>query len=349
MDIESSHLWTSKPNAGLDGLRVQSPRPLAELDSTSCLIRIDAVSLNFRDVAMLTGQYPMASKNDIIPCSDAAGTVVRTGSGVTQFAVGDPVCTLFNPSHQSGYFKPETRQYSLGSSLDGVLRKYAVMDEKALVTPPKNITSQQASTLSCAATTAWNAFYGISGRSLKSGDYVLTQGTGGVSLFAIQIALAAGAIVIATTSSAEKASRLKSLGVHHIINYKENPLWGEMARELTPNAAGVDHILEVGGDTTMAQSLKAIKMEGVISVIGFLGGKSDAPGTKSVDFLTSLAIVRGISVGSKEQFKALNAFIELHDIQPIVDSNVFTFDKARDAFEYLQQQNQWGKIVIQVA
>lgn len=347
-EIESSPVWTSTPNAGLDGLKFHPSRPLPELGPTSCLVEIEAVSLNYRDIAMLTGQYPMASKDDIIPCSDGSGTIIKIGSGVTQFAKGDRVCTLFNPSHQSGYFKPDTRQYSLGSSLDGVLRKYAVFDETALVAPPKNITLQQASTLPCAATTAWNAFYGVVGRDLKAGDYVLTQGTGGVSLFAIQIALAAGATVISTTSSAEKADKLKELGVHHVINYKENPQWGEAARKLTPDSAGVDHILEVGGDTTMPQSLKAIKMEGVISIIGFLGGKSDTLGTKSVDFLTSLAIVRGISVGSKEQFKAMNAFIEEHDLQPIVDATVFPFEEARGAFEALQGQKQWGKIVIQV-
>lgn len=348
MDIKTTPAWTSTPNAGIEGLKFHPSRPLPELKDNFCLVRIDAVSLNYRDVAMVMGRYPMQSKDDIVPCSDAAATVIKVGPAVTRFNVGDRVCTLFNPSHQSGYFKPDTRQYSLGSSSDGVLRKYAVFDETALVAPPKNITQLQASTLSCAAVTAWNAFYGIADRSLKAGDYVLTQGTGGVSLFAIQIALAAGANVIATTSSSAKADRLKALGVHHVINYREDPRWGETARQLTPDKAGVDHILEVVGDSSMSQSLKAIKMEGVISIIGFLGGKIDRPNWGSVDFLSSLAIVRGTSVGSKQQFEALNSFIESHNIQPIVDPNVFAFEDASRAFQYLWDQKQWGKVVIRI-
>ncbi|KAH8689058.1 alcohol dehydrogenase [Talaromyces proteolyticus] len=348
MDIKTSPVWILEPKEGFEGLKLHPSQPLPELNDHSCLIQIDAVSLNYRDVAIPKGQYPMAFRGRIIPCSDGAATVIKTGPAVTRFAIGDRVCTLFNPSHQSGYFTPDTRKYSLGSSADGTLRKYAVFHETALVSQPKNITSLQAATLPCAGVTAWNAFYGIADRKLQPGSYVLTQGTGGVSLIAIQIALAVGATVIATTSSPEKANRLKEMGVQHVINYRETPNWGEVARQLTPENRGVDHILEVGGEATIRQSLKAIKMEGVISIIGFLGGANNAPQCSFQECLSTLAIVRGTSVGSKEQFKELNAFIQSHNIQPIVDSNVFDFQDAPRAFQYLWDQKQWGKVVIHI-
>jgi NADPH:quinone reductase-like Zn-dependent oxidoreductase len=160
----------------------------------------------------------------------------------------------------------------LGGSVDGTLREYAAFDEQGLVHMPSNLNFLEASTLTCAALTAWNALYGLESRGLKPGQTVLTQGTGGVSIFALQFAKAAGARVIATTSSDKKAELLKKYGADHVINYKETPNWGETAKSLTPGGAGVEHVVEVGGPTTMAQSLKAVKIDGVISIIGFIGG-----------------------------------------------------------------------------
>ena len=346
--LATTPAWTSTLAAGFDGLTLHSSWRLPELNDTSCLVRIDAVSLNHRDIAIPLGTYPLPLEKDVVPCSDAAATVVATGRGVQLFAIGDRVCTLFNPSHQSGYFKPKTRQHSLGSSVDGTLRKYAVFDETALVAAPQHLGPLEAATLSCAAVTVWNAFHGIRDRSIKPGDFVLTQGTGGVSLFGAQIALATGATVIATTSSADKAALLKAMGVQYVINYREDRNWGETARSLTPEHAGVDHILDVGGDVTLPQSLRAIKMEGVITVVGFLGGECDVPGLTAKNFLTSLAIIRGSSVGSKEHFEALNKFLETHKIHPVVDSKVFSFEDTPEAFRYYEKQLHWGKIVIRV-
>lgn len=210
------------------------------------------------------------------------------------------------------------------------------------------LSDEEASTLSCAGLTAWNALYGLKSKALKPGDVVLTQGTGGVSMFAVQFAVAAGATVIATTSSDEKASKLKSLGAHHVINYKTESNWGEAAKALTPDGQGVDHILEVGGPRTMAQSLKAIKMDGVISIIGFLGGGSSKDQPSFLECLNHVCIVRGILVGSRLQFEEMNLAIDANKIKPVVDSRIFKLEEAREAYEYMWDQKHFGKLVIKV-
>jgi NADPH:quinone reductase-like Zn-dependent oxidoreductase len=233
----------------------------------------------------------------------------------------------------------------LGGVLDGTLRQYGTFPESGLVTMPPSLSYLEASTLSCAALTAWNALYGI--KPLTPGDVVLTQGTGGVSIFAVQFAKAAGATVIATTSSAKKAEVLKGLGADHVLNYKEVEAWGEKAKSLTPNGEGVTHILEVGGPATMAQSLKAIKIDGVISIIGFLGGvDSKQPGF--LDCLTNICTVRGILVGSRVQFEDMNRAIEANKIKPVVDEKVFSLDEARDAYQYMWEQKHFGKLAIRI-
>lgn len=194
---------------------------------------------------------------------------------------------------------------------------------------------------------AWNALYGLESKALKQGHIVLTQGTGGVSIAAIQFAKAAGATVIATSSSADKCKYLEKLGADRVINYKETPNWGEVAKSLTPGKAGVDHILEVGGPNTMEQSLKAIKMEGVISVIGFLGGAAGEKQPSMLEALTYVCTVRGILVGSKLQFKDMNRAIDANNIHPIVDKT-FPFDQAKEAYQYLWEQKHIGKVVIQL-
>lgn len=200
-----------------------------------------------------------------MPASDGAGEVIHTGSKVSRFAVGDRVMTLFNQGHLAGSLDPKTAATGVGGVVDGALARHGVYDETGLVAIPPSLSYTEASTLPCAALTAWNALYGL--KQLMPGDVVLTQGTGGVSTFALQFALAAGATVIATTSSKEKAETLKKLGAHHVINYKETPEWGSEAKKLTPGGEGVTHVVEVGGPTTMAQSLKSIKIDGVISII----------------------------------------------------------------------------------
>lgn len=262
-----------------------------------------------------------------MPGSDGAGEVVAVGKKVTRFKVGAKVLTLFNQNHYGGSLNSQSVKSGLGGVIDGTLRQYGAFNENGLVDMPPSLTYLEGATLTCAGLTAWNALYGL--KQLKPGDVILTQGTGGVSIFALQFAKAAGATVISTTSSAKKAAILKKLGADHVINYKETPNWGEKARELTPNGEGVDNIIEVGGPGTLRQSLKAIKIDGLISIIGFLASE----GEEQPSFLEALAHicnVRGILVGSRDQFEDMNRAIEANKIQPVVDEKVFTLEQAKE-------------------
>jgi len=240
------------------------------------------------------------------------------------------VVTLFNQDHQFGPIDAAASKSGLGGCLDGTLRQYGVFSENGVVRAPKNLNPVESATLTCAGLTSWNALYGL--KPLKPGEWVLVQGTGGVSLFALQFAKAAGATVIATTSTAEKAEQLKKLGADYVINYVEDPKWGETARKLTPGGVGVDHVIEVGGAGTMTQSLECIKFEGIISIIGFLGGA--APKDNILETLSRICTVRGVYVGSRAQLEEMVAAIEANDIHPVVDQKVFTLETAREAYDY---------------
>ncbi|KAK5418847.1 hypothetical protein LTR06_002598 [Exophiala xenobiotica] len=346
----TSSRWVLKPSKGngFEGLQYQASSPIPQLGPHDCLVHLEAASLNYRDVAILQGNYPWAVKEDVVPVSDGAGVVVAVGQDVSEFRVGDKVCTLFHQGWQKGLLTPDKRATTLGTYLDGVLRQYAVFPEIGLVPIPQHLSTLESATLPCAAVTAWNALYGLEGRAMQKGQAVLVQGTGGVSLFAMQFALAAGALVIATTSSAEKETKLKALGAHHVINYKTDPDWGATAKKFSPDGQGVHHVIEVGGSSSMQQSLKAIRIEGLISLIGFLGGKDAASACSFADCLTTLSIVRGVNVGSKEQFLAMNDFMATNKIKPILDDNVFSFEQAKDAYKFLWSQKQWGKVVIRL-
>jgi len=271
--------------------------------------------------------------------------VIAIGKKVSRFEVGAKVLTLFNQAHLGGSPDPQVIKTGLGGAIDGTLRQYAVFNENGLVEMPSSLNWQEASTLSCAALTAWNSLYGL--KSLKPGDVVLTQGTGGVSLFGLQFAKAAGATVIATTSTSRKAEMLKKLGADHVINYKETPDWGEKAKALTPKGKGVDHILEVGGPVTMGQSLKAIKIDGVIALIGFVAGQAKDQPT-FLDCLTNVCTVRGILVGSRVQFEDMNLAIEADKLKPVVDEKVFKLEELKEAYKYMWEQKHFGKLTIKI-
>lgn len=331
----------------VDGLTLEAFAPIPQLGPDDCLIKVQAVSLNYRDIAMALRRYPAKYKDKVVPTSDGAGIVIGVGSNVTEFNIDDKVCNTFFLDYQDGHMTERARQTSVGGLNDGPLRKHAVFSSRALVHTPASLNAFQSSTLPCAALTAWNALHGLQGRKLQPGDWVLTQGTGGVSLFAIQFALASGAHVVATTSSDAKAEKLKAMGVQHVINYRDDPAWGETAKKLTPSGGGVQHIVEVGGEQTMAQSLKAVAPEGVISIIGFLA--SGGQQTSYWDTFVRLCIVRGINVGSRAQFKEMNRFIEEKRVVPIVDARVFEFEDAKSAYDYLEAQQFFGKVVIKVS
>jgi NADPH:quinone reductase-like Zn-dependent oxidoreductase len=349
MQAQKTSRWTVTPNGGFDGICYQEDVPLTVLGERQCLVRVEAVSLNYRDIAIALGRYPLPVNKPIVACSDAAGQVVSVGAGVTEFQIGDSVCTLFMQDHQDGIITPDIRQSTLGSQRDGVLQKYAVFEETGLVAIPSALSYIEASTLPCAAVTAWNCLFGLQSRALQPGDWVLTQGTGGVSLFAIQFAHAVGAVVIATTSSADKEKKLKALGVRHVINYASDCSWGKTARQLTPDGLGVHHVIEVGGETNMSQTLGAIRPEGIVSIVGFLGNGKVGVETPSFSVVQrQLCIVRGINVGSRKMFQEMNVFLEEHGIKPIVSTQSFDYSKSVEAFKYMEKQNFWGKIVIKM-
>lgn len=338
--------WVVKSKEkGFDGLVPQNNAPVPKVGENEVLVKLHAASLNYRDLVIPKGKYPFPLDLPVVAGSDGSGEVVEVGSKVTQFKKGDQVATLFNQGHQYGAVTIAASQTGLGGVFDGTLREYGVFSASGLVNAAKNLNAIENSTLSCAALTAWNALYGL--KPLKPGQVVLVQGTGGVSMFGLQFAKAAGATVIATTSSAAKAEKLKKLGAHHIINYKEDPNWGETARKLT-GGAGVDHIVEVGGPGTLAQSFKAIKFEGVISVIGFVGAGEGKDQPTILDTLSSICTVRGVYVGSRELMEDMIRAIEANDIHPVVDGKVFTLDKARDAYDYMWAQGHFGKVTIKI-
>lgn len=328
-----------------DGL-VYKDAPVPKVGEREVLVKLHAASLNYRDLVIPKNKYPFPLSLPVVAASDGAGEVIEVGPKVTEFKKGDHVATLFNQGHQYGDIEPPATKTGLGGVIDGTLREYGVFSEMGLVKAPKNLNSLESSTLTCAALTSWNALYGL--KPLKPGQVVLVQGTGGVSMFGLQFAKAAGATVIATTSSAAKAEKLKKLGADHIINYKDDVNWGETARKLTPEGAGVDHIIEVGGPGTLAQSFKAIKYEGVISVIGFLGGGKDKDQPTILDTLSNICTVRGVYVGSKELMKDMIRAIEANDIHPVVDDKVFTLDQAREAYDYMWAQSHIGKLTIKI-
>jgi len=343
---KTTKAWTIQGTDGFDSMVLKEDFPLPTVSDNDVLVKFHAASLNFRDLIIPMGKYPFPIKDGVVPGSDGAGEVIAVGSKVTRFQVGAKVVTLFNQGHLGGAPGPQTLETGVGGKIDGTLRQYGVFNEQGLVPMPESLNWLEGATLTCAGLTAWNALYGL--QPLKPGEYVLTQGTGGVSIFAVQFAKAAGAKVIATTSSAKKAELLKKLGADHIINYKETPNWGEEARKLTPNGEGVDHVVEVGGAATMPQSLKAIKMYGVITIIGFVGGESeDQP--SFLDCLTNVCTVRGIVVGSRVQMEEMNRAIEANKIKPAIDEKVFKLEELKEAYQYMFEQKHGGKLAISIS
>ena len=339
-------------NSGFDSIKLHEssiPQP----GPGEVQIKFHACSLNYRDLIISNGFYPLPSKPGIIPASDGAGVVSAVGEGVTALRVGDRVSPNFTPDHIGGQLTQDALMGALGGGSNGCLRQYGVFRAISCVKIPPSLSFEEAATLPCAALTAWNALYGLADRALKPGQTVLVQGTGGVSLFGAQFALAAGAKVIVTSSSNKKIATLKQhLGEKNLltINYSEIPEWGKKATELT-NGHGVDHILEVGGENTLKQSFEALAFGGSINLIGFLSkgsGSTMTAGELGMATLMKNACVRGVLIGSVEQFNAMNAAIETQQIKPIIDQ-VFEFEDVKKAYEYQWSQQHVGKVVVKVS
>lgn len=319
---------------GINGL-VNQAVPIPTPAPGEVLVNVRASSLNYRDIILLEGNASPPIPGGRIPLSDGAGEVVAIGEGVTRFKVGDRVINTFFPDWIDG---PYTGKYSQYATLeDGWLTDYRAVSAEALIRIPDALGFDEAATLPCAGITAWSALKGV-----KAGDTVLTQGTGGVSLFAVQLAKAKGARVIATTSSEAKAEQLKALGADETVNYKTHPDWSQQVRELT-GSNGADRIVEVGGPGTFEQSVKSIAVGGQVSMVGVLAGMQG-----SVDFMSmfmSQAIYRSIALGSRQDLEDLVRFITEHRISPVIDSR-YAFDDAKFAFERLMTRNIFGKVVI---
>ncbi|CAF1074653.1 unnamed protein product [Adineta steineri] len=340
-------------NTGFDSIKLCPSSTIPKPGPGEVLIKFHACSLNYRDLAISKGHYPLPMKSGIVPASDGAGEVTAVGEGVTYFKIGDRVSPNFNLDHIGGQLTEEAVASGLGGKIDGCLRPYGVFRALSCVKIPSSLSFEEAATLPCAALTAWNALYGVPDKILKPGQTVLVQGTGGVSLFGAQFALAAGAKVIVTSSSNDKIATVKKhLGEKNVltINYSEIPEWGKKAKELT-DGRGVEHILEVGGEKTLEQSLEALAFGGSISLIGFLShgsGPSMTVTDLTMGALRKNACIRAVLIGSVEQFNAMNAAIETHKIKPIIDK-VFEFEDLKNAYEYQWSQQHVGKVVVKVS
>jgi NADPH:quinone reductase-like Zn-dependent oxidoreductase len=323
---------------GLDGLRL-TERPVPEPGAHQVLVKMNAWSLNYRDLMTVTGKYNPRLKLPQVPLSDGAGEIVAVGSEVKSFKPGDRVANTFFERWISGEITDDKARTALGAGRDGVLAEYVALHEDGVIPIPENLTYTEAATLPCAGLTAWNAL--VADGKISAGDTILTLGTGGVSIFALQFARLNGARVIITSSSDEKLAKAKELGASHTLNYRQNPDWGKQIRKLA-GGRGVDLVVELGGAGTFNQSLTALKRGGHLSLIGVL-----APGTdiNIVAVLMNSIRVQGIFVGSREMFSAMNSTIELHDLHPIID-RTFGFDEVKEAFEWMEGGNHFGKICI---
>jgi len=292
---------------------------------------------------MVNGQYPLDFKPNVIPCCDMAGEIIAVGNEVEGWNIGDRVCAQIALDYLFGDIFEKDLDLILGSTIDGTLAEYKTFPAKSLVRVPESLSYEEASTLPGAGVTAFSAFMGPV--PLKGGDTVLVQGTGGVSSFALQFAVASGATVIVTSSSDRKLEIAAKLGAKHLINYKTTPDWEEEVLKIT-HGRGVDHIIEVGGPGTLVKSIKCVRFCGWIHVIGYLtsGDVSSVP----VSLLTKGVILRGVLGGPRTQFEAMNRLIEANDIKPVVDK-VFSFEEAQAAYKHLASQQHFGKVVIKVS
>lgn len=316
-------------------------RGTPKLNPTEVLVKFRAASLNYRDLLMVKGLYNPKLKMPLVPLSDGAGEVVEVGADVTKFKSGDRVMPIFNQGWIDGDIKTSRPRMALGGDIDGVLREFGAFDENGLVNIPEHLSFEAAAALPCAGVTAYNALF-ESGK-LRADDTVLLQGTGGVSIFALQFASHFGAKTVITSSSSEKLKRAEKLGADELINYEKTPDWDAEVLKLTEKA-GVDHIVEVGGAGTIERSVNAVCRGGHIAVIGVL---SQGKGLNPVSILMKAIRLQGIFVGSRKMFEDMNRTISQHRIQPVIDK-VFDFSEIKDALSYMESGSHFGKIVVKI-
>ena len=326
-----------KAPGGLDKIVIED-RPQPTAGPGELLVRVRASSLNFHDFAVVSGM--IKTPDGRIPMSDGAGEVVAVGAGVSGWNVGDQVLSTFFPNWPAGDVRLERIIGVPGDHIDGFAAEFVAMPASAFTRLPKGYSFAEAATLPCAALTAWRAL--MVEAKIKPGDVVLTQGTGGVSIFALQLAKAAGATVISTSSSDAKLERLKALGADHLINYKDEPEWGRKATELS--GGGVDVVVEIGGAGTLTQSVHATRIGGHVSLIGVLAGVAGEVPTAVI--MSKNIAVKGVTVGSVQDQREMIAAIEANGIKPVIDSS-FPLDGIAAAFAHQISQKHFGKIVLE--
>jgi NADPH:quinone reductase-like Zn-dependent oxidoreductase len=326
---------------GIDNLEFVD-RPTPQPGRGQVLINVHAASLNYRDLMVVVGKYNPKLALPRIPCSDGAGEVVAIGEGVTRVKVGDRVAGIFMQNWIDGPPSAAKQRGALGGDIDGMLAESVVLDQNGVVPVPDHLTWEEAATLPCAGVTAWNAV--VRAGRVKAGDTVVIQGTGGVSIFALQFAKLLGARVVGTSGHDEKLKRASKLGLDAGLNYKASPEWAKWVIEET-DGVGADLLVEVGGAGTFMQSLKAVRIGGTIAEIGVLSQASEQLDIRPI--LHKQANLQGIYVGSRSDFEEMNKAIHQHKLQPVVDE-VFTFDNAKEALHKMEIGSHFGKLVIRV-
>lgn len=325
---------------GINNLRL-STRPDPRPGPGQVLLRMRASSINYRDPIVPERGYGSQSGNlPLIPVSDGVGEVIETGAGVTRVKVGDRACPAYFQTWISGEPNTNRLTQSLGGPLDGTMAELMCLSEEGVVKIPEYLSNLEASTLPCAALTAWSAL--IEYGRIKPGEQLLIQGSGGVALFALQFAKILGAQVTVISSSEAKIERLKAMGADATINYSETPEWGKAARALTDNN-GFDHILEVGGEKTLPQSLRCIRPGGTLSMIGILSGAAMSASLGLI--ITRQVRLQGITVGHRDGLESMMRAMSQHHVRPVIDK-VFDFEELKESFSYIKSGQQFGKICI---
>jgi NADPH:quinone reductase-like Zn-dependent oxidoreductase len=317
--------------------------PDRELGTGEVRVRVHAVSLNYRDLMVASGNYLVSADDPIVPCSDGAGEVLAVGAGVSRVQAGDRVAASFFPHWEDGPTSPGKIRHALGGDIDGMLAEQVVVSEEALVKIPPGMSFVDASTMPCAGVTAWNAIF-ESSNAIRPGDTVLLLGTGGVSVLGLQLARAAGLRTIITSSSDEKLQRARELGAHHTINYRTFPEWQEEVLRLT-QGTGAHVVLEVGGQGTVNRSVASTAMGGSVAIIGGVSGFGGEVNPASL--LAGAKRMVGIFVGSRTMLEKVLRFADTTGLQPVVD-RVFTFAQAREAYRHMESGSHFGKVVIAV-
>lgn len=305
------------------------------------LVRLRAASLNYRDSLIVSGFFGPYVPEGIVPLSDGAGEVVEVGEDTRRFAVGDRVMPIFNPHWIAGKRPIDSSPMGLGGEVDGALAQYILVDDDRAVRIPDHLSYEEAATLPCAALTAWSAL--IQEEAPLPGETVVTLGTGGVSIFALQFAKLFGARVISTSSSDAKLERLRALGADETINYSTTPAWEDRVKELT-GGVGADLIVEVGGAGTLPRSFRSAHANTRIAIVGMVAGAS---GGEGFDFMSWIASTYRTGVGSRADFEAMNRAISYHRLNPVIDW-VFGFDEVEAAFAYFDAKSYFGKVVIRI-